>query len=349
MDPENKLFDQEIVPQFEDSDFIPMNFDNDVQVPSVPGADANSAQDGNQNPQNPNAPANPPAAGEDQNQDIVFNDDISGLKPLDETDKTIEELKAKGYNVTKSEENETDKKTELEINQLQKTIESADKFLQKPHLDLIKIKFETDKASQYRAVGKEALIGSEVFNIEVEAELSRFEDDPVIAEIMADKIRNEVKETVVKQSKERLNAINSEIEKKFTEKQNANKQNLQTSLKKYHADGFLNFKPTGEELNEVYQNFISGNFAKSVKDNPDVMVEFALFQKYKTQLLEAFGGGTYGKGVADAVKTIQGDQKPTHFGTALNPQNSSEKSKNNSNWSSVIAENDDRLKDKVVI
>lgn len=347
MDPEN-VFDQEIVPQFDESDFIPMNFDDDGGTPPPPpNSEASSEENQNQNQGNQ---GNDDAGKEgNQNQDLVFNDDISALQSKDETQKVIEKLKAEGYEVKRNDDNSPDKKTELEINQLKNIVETATNFIKKPNLELIRIKFENDKAQQYKNSGRENMIGKEEFKIEVEAELSRFEDDPVIAEIMADKLRNEIKETVIKQNNDKLETINSELQRKYTEKLTENRNRLQESFKKYHKEGFLNVKPSPEEINEVYQDIISNNFAKSVKDNPNELVEFALFRKYKTQILEAFGGGTYGDGVADAFKTIEGKDKATHFGTSMNNQNSNEKSEKVNTWSSVIAENDERLKGAVVV
>lgn len=332
---ENELFNTPVNLRSDDDDYRPVNF-------------GGNTEDNLENNPNPNGQQDPPPADDV----VVFDDNLETLEGETEEDKIIKELTAKGYVVNKQEEVPIDQQFREKLQVIDSVISKANEFIALPNVEICKEKIRTDKANFYRTTGRESMIGSEEFNIDVDAEAERFVDDPAFAEIYANNVRRDVREGILKQKQDEKEGITKEIDTVYNTKINENKSNLQASLNKKYKEGFAGQKFSQEELNVVYKNVISGNFTKQVKDNPDVLIELALFQMYKEKILGKVGGPTYGEGVKAAVDSFNGkDATRSPLGIAID-KSASANSRTGAykrDWSDIVDMNDESMKGKKVI
>lgn len=333
---ENEMFNTPVNLRSDDDDYLPIGFGDNFE---------------NQEGDNPNSQRgqNPPA----NEEAIVFDDNLEDLQGESEEDKLIKDLTAKGYVVNKQEEIPLDEQYREKLKLIDGVIEKANQFISLPNVEICREKIKTDKASFYRTTGRESLIGSEEFNIDVDAESERFIDDPAFAEIYANNVRREVKEGILKSKQEEKDGVTKEINSAYTSKITENKTNLQASLTKIYKEGFAGQKFSQEELNHVYKNVISGNFSKQVKDNPDALIELALIQAYKEKILgKTNGGPTYGEGVKAAVDALRGKEATrSPLGVAIDKSGSanSRTGAYTRDWSDIVDMNDESMKGKKVI
>jgi hypothetical protein len=333
---ENEMFNTPVNLRSDDDDYLPVNF----------GGNPEGQQNDDFNPQGQQDP--PPA-----DEVIVFDDNLETLEGESEEDKIIKELTAKGYVVNKQEEIPLDEQFREKLKVIDSVIAKANEFISLPNVEICREKIKTDKANFYRTTGRESMIGSEEFNIDVDAEAERFVDDPAFAEIYANNVRREVKEGILKQKQEEKDGVTKEIDSAYNSKVTENKSNLQASLTKIYKEGFAGQKFTQEELNVVYKNVISGNFSKQVKDNPDALIELALIQAYKEKILgKTAGGPTYGEGVKAAVDALRGKEATrSPLGVAID-KSANANSRTGAykrDWSDIVDMNEESMKGKKVI
>lgn len=275
-------------------------------------------------------------AGDDENK-LVFTTDFSKTAESDE-DKMISELKAKGYNVEKTDTDSVEKQFETRLNHLDGLITQANDFIKQPHLAVVTEKVKTDKRTYYKSIGKEASVGSPEFNLEVEAELDRYKDDPVLTQIYADNIRNEVRNGVLAKAVEDKQKLDSEIGEKIKEREAKTMESFQAAFKEHFEKGIMGVTFSNDQINEAYSFVLSGKLAQVTKDNPSILTELALIHLNRERFAEKLGGPTYGEGVrAAAAALTSDDKKRAHLGTAV--QKGSAGSGNSgfkSDWSDVV-------------
>lgn len=125
-------------------------------------------------------------------------------------------------------------------------------------------------------------------------------------DLYADNLRTKIDNAV-----DKLTRQNSEIQNKqqeFVDKKNiAFKNTLQDSFVDIASkDSFYGVKVEKDDIKETYNDIITGKFYKDVENNPKLIVELAMFKKYKDIIQSKTSGPSYSDGVKDIVSEIRG-------------------------------------------
>ncbi len=262
----------------------------------------------------------------------------------------IEKLKSLGYDVSKKEVPNEDQVFNDKMKIYENSIEQSEQFIALDDDRIVQEKVKFDLMSKYRSTGREHLINSQEFEIEAEAEFDTYDSNDALKKIYADNIRRDIKEGVLAKTTNAKQQLIEEQSKKIDQKINESKANLRNSFNEIFAQGLLGMKFEKEEIQNAFDYISSGKFSKEIKDDPNSLAELALYRLNRDKIVSKIGGPTYGEGVRDAIKELEGGKKDTsHISNAM--QKSAGKSQSNSvrDWSSFLDENSDEIKDKKII
>lgn len=282
---------------------------------------------------------------EDQNDDLTFDDDLtsedSGKKvvpepakaaaSLDEIDfdddkvaeededsfkaeEAIEKLKKLGYNVGKDEINDPSAEKLQKVNEIDRVVENIERFINQDDLVLCRQRVIQDLTDDYTKRGLASEINSEDFKADVEAQMDEYTYNTRMASLEAKTIRNEMKQFISEKTAEK-ETIQKEIEEQKNMEIKNHRLELQKSFKTYKDKTLFGKKLTAEVIQNAYKKMVSGEVAEKVNNDKNIQAEFALFLELRNEISKA-GGATYGEGVADTVKALNGEQPATK--TSLN-------------------------------
>lgn len=275
-----------------------------------------------------------------------------GSAAADEDEELIKKLKEKGFKVEKEELENEDELFNRKLEQQEIAIQKSQEFINLPDAKLVSEKIKWDIAEKYRAVGKQHLIGTEEFEIEVEAEIDGYTSDDRMLKIFADNIRRDVKDGVLAKSLKAKDDLLAEKTKKIDAEINQKKANLRNSLNEIFNKGIFGMKFQKEDIQKAYDYISSGQFSKEIKDDPNSLAELALYRLNRDTIVSKIGGPTYGEGVAAAVKELEGSSKQStsHISNAMQTHAGKGGEESISrNWSSVLAPDSEELKNKTII
>lgn len=334
--------DQSISLGFEGDGDVPLVFDDEAQEPT--GLENQNL--GNQG----QAPAGDQSAFEDaftDNQQAVADDAATE----ETTEQLIEKLRAKGINVPDPEVIDEEKEFNDRLALVEQSIKNTQEFLALSDTEIIKEKIGYDLRDKYNKTGRAHLIGTDEFELEVEAEADQYMT-PAMSKIFADNIRRDVQAgSLAPKEAEKtklLNEQSNKIENSIKEKQTA----LKGSFNKLFTNGFLGNKYDKETIQAAYDSVVKGEFATELKNNPDILAEFALFRLNREAIASRNGGKSYGEGVKDAVQAFKGnDSRNTSHLSAAMQKNAGRSQDGNKarDWSNVLDANSEDLKGKVII
>lgn len=244
------------------------------------------------------------------NDDLVFDDEVKTTSTQDELneEEIIAKLKEKGYDVAKKDAVPEDKKQEIELKRIDSFLEQANNFITQNDETVVKEKLKNDLAKSYIAKGKQHLIGTEDFEIDLEAEYSEYEDNATLRKLYAENVRRDVKELIAKNESEK-NKITQETEKEIQSRIAENKMKLQETIKDINKQGIFGLQVSVDAAKEIYKSVVDGSFTKAVNSDPSLVAEFATYLKYREDIKKTIGGPTYGEGVKAAVDALAGNEK----------------------------------------
>ena len=256
------------------------------------------------------------AQAQNQELDIDFEDELTkNVNPSqpqnqENEEDLIKKLQEKGYKIEKEGATSENKEEALEMERIDGLLNQANQFISQPDNVVVKEKLRSDLAKQYSQRGKQHLVGSEEFEIELEGEYSEYENNPAMTKLFADNVRRDVKE-VISQNEQQKNQIVAKREQAEQQKVAENRINLQNGIKAIASsnEGFLGVKITPEVSKKIYNSVISGEFAKTVNSDPNLVAEFATYIEHREEIRKKLGGPSYGEGVKAAVDALLGNNK----------------------------------------
>ena len=302
-----ELFNIPIPVKSEESNLIPMRFSftNDD--------DDNDDDDKEENTNLENVPGDNNQDLENQNISIIKDEELekteiknTSEKDEEDTKELIEKLKAKGIEVKVPEEQTPESEIEKQkLERIDDFIKLANDFIKQDDVSVIKDSLINEISQKYQRLGKEDLIDSEEFTLEVEMELAEYENNPRAAKNYADNIRLNISE--------KINLNKQEKEKIFTQKQekeNSKKLEerkiIRDTISKFNKQKLFGIEANQEILQDVYNSIVSNDIAKTVNSNPEILAEIAFYVKNRESIKENFGKATFGEGVKAIVDEISG-------------------------------------------
>lgn len=286
-------------------------FVDPVTEPAAPSEPIVPENKNQQQQQNQNQDDN--QQNQDSEEGFNFKDEIvekysgQGKDEKQTIEQAMQLLKEQGFNVEKPDNNSPDHQENLEFERITGQINYAKDFLNKSDDEVIKEKVYTDLSKKYSDFGKGNLIGSEEFNDDVEMELEQISASSVQKKMYADNIRNNVSSFLKGQEKAKEQIIQNREDrnmKAIAEK----RRNLQSSIQNISKSKFLGLDVNPEQAQEVYNDITSGNFTKTINENPDLVAKFAFFIKNLESIENNLSGATYGEGVKATVDAIRGNK-----------------------------------------
>jgi hypothetical protein len=284
---------------------------------------APAAQPDQQNEPNPQAPVvtapviggvgDPnPAGTPNPEPKVKFDDElVNKYAQKQSTDELSEEeliqrLQQKGYSApVKEEEKSEDFVENQELQRLNNELQNAENFLKQPDAEVIRIKSRDELIKKYQSLGKAHLVGTEDFEIDLEATVEEITQSEHQAKMYAESIRNGIA-TYKNNVEAQKQNLNTKRQEKRDQAVAQSRLKLQGSLENIVSGGkFFGVDVNTEQALEVYNEITSGEFTKTVNSNPDLVAKFAFFTKNLEAIESLLGGATYGQGVKDTVTAIR--------------------------------------------
>ena len=187
-------------------------------------------------------------------------------------------------------------------------------------ISVIKDSIINEVTQKYQRLGKQDLIGSEDFDLEVGMELSEYENNPRASKIYADNIRLSISEKI-NLNKSEKNKILSAREESEKAKKLEERVKIKETISKFNKEKLFGMEATPEILQDVYNSIVSNEISKIVNSNPEIIAEVAFYVKNRDSIKENFGKATFGEGVKATVDAITGknaQQTPTSLNNAMN-------------------------------
>lgn len=295
--------------QMEDDGLIPMNFDyGGVPPEEDAGSAVNQLANQNQQQAAPEGQAQqqqaPPEGQANENAPAALDFNRKPQQQEQEGAQTqeqiIADLKSKGFDVTAPGGNQAQEDPRIsESNQLKSELGQAQALLGQTDDVIIKEKFTDNLKRKYTNERRQHLIGSEEFNLEIEADIEELNQNKFNKNIVADNIRRDV-QGYASQKEAKLQGINTAIQSENETKANENRTALQAQFTDFHKNGFMNVDIPANIAEEVYNDVISGKFNQEIKNDHNLVAQFALFTKLQKTFTDKLGQPTYGEGVKAA-------------------------------------------------
>ena len=281
---------------------------------------------------------------------VKFEDELVdkySKKPNDgelSNEELIQKLQERGYSAPeKVEEKSEDFVENQELQRLNNELQNAENFLSKSDDEVVLLKSRDDIAKKYTSLGKAHLIGTEDFDIDVEAQVDEISVSETQKKLFADNVRNGIEnyKGTIEQQK---SILNTKRQEKKDQAIAQNRLKLQGSIENIVSGGkFLGIDVNAEQAQAIYGEITSGEFTKTINSNPDLVAKFAFFIKNQEAIESAFGGATYGQGVKDAVSAIRDKGSQTSkspISQAINSSNAQGGTNRLASWKLPVIEED---------
>lgn len=205
--------------------------------------------------------------------------------------KTEEEVK--NFFEGKNPEEEKKKTFDDELAEVSNIVSILNDTINLKDEDLMREKLKNEA----RKLGKD--VTNEDVLIEIEDELDEMSNRGVL-DIKAEQIRFQIQQVLSIKNSEKQKLVDQKTQIE-TQKENAEKQNLQGALVEFlNNDNFYGIKLSKEVISEVYKEIRSNKFLDAIKSNPKEQAELALMKRFKEQIFKKASGKTY----ADGMKAI---------------------------------------------
>lgn len=264
---------------------------------------------------------------------------------------TIAKLQAAGYEVKKAEIVDQDAQIKEKLDFHQKNIDDAKVFIARDDKYIVTEKLKNDKADTYANTGRQHLINSEEFNIEIEAEMEANYENPALLKMYADNLRGAIKNNVIDKNDTERKKIVSEVETTKTKEIEQKQLQLDGSFDKIFKDGYLGLTFEKQDVIDARNNVISGKFSDEIKNNPEILAKLALVYYQEQKLIDKVGQPTYGEGMAAAYHALNGsdktNSKTSPATVAQNMGTAGQGTFQVNKWLNLA--NEDEVKDKKVI
>lgn len=244
----------------------------------------------------------------------LFSEDLFKENEKDEQQKgpdaeLIAKLEAQGFKVEKKEVVDKEAEITKKIEFHEKNINDAKEFIAKDDKYIVLEKLKNDKADMYSNTGRQHLINSEEFNIEIEAELEANYENPAILKMFADNLRSAIKQNVIDKNDNEKQKIVSEIQIEKAKDIQERTKKLDGSFDTIYKDGYLGLKFEKQEVIDARNNVVNGKFTEEIKNNPEILAKLALVYYQEQKLIQKVGQPTYGEGIAATYHTLNGGDK----------------------------------------
>lgn len=267
----------------------------------------------------PNEPQNESNGNSTENEnetDINFEDELVTEKNEIKPEDAIKLLESQGYKVEREGNLDPLKQKEHEINQIDTVINNLKNALQADDIVLCREKVVDDLIRKYKSSGRENLINSEEFKLEVEAGMEEFQYNERLVSLQAAQVRSDI-QAFINDRTNLKNKISAEVREARDKEIQENRKALQEEFKKYNGQVLFGQRLEQKDLVNAYKTLVSGDFASKIEKDKSLQAEFALFLELKPKLAGQSGSGTYGEGVAAAVNALNGGtQKVTESSLA---------------------------------
>ena len=276
------------------------NIDNNA-APVINFDDTDDKPKGDENHQNNNP-----------NQ-INFEDDTASAEEDDifKEEEAIEKLKALGYDVKKDEPQNAFEAKQVQIQSIDQIISGLESYLGYDDMELCKQKAIEDLKADYKKTGREGLINTEEFKLELESTIQEYEYNPRLTKLEANTIRNDIN-NYINQKKSEKQGIVAEVEKEQADRIKQNRLSLQNKMTSFANKNLFGNKVDEDIVKNSYKKIVSGDFAKKINEDQELQAEFAIYLELKDRgLISSSGKATYKEGVADAVNAINGKNVKT--------------------------------------
>lgn len=283
----------------------------------------------------------------DSSDDFKFDDNLDDFKkPEDENQKIIAELEAKGFKVEKTQTDPFEEEVKGKMNLLTNSINKAKEYIALSDIEVIHWNEHQKIIDKYKNNGQQ--VDKETIELELEAEMERYKNDKTFASLYAENLRNKITTGLIADREKQLSDLKTQVDAKINEKVSQQREKYQEVLKEIRKNGIFGQKFTDEEIQLYYKEIISGGLTSSLKNDPSLVVEFAIY-KNNREKFKTIDGKSFGEGVKKAAEHMQlDDKKNSFFGTDLN-KSQDDKGNNLNPWTSVIPDDDEKLKGKFVI
>ena len=274
---------------------------DDNAAPVINFDDTDDEPNGNENHQN------------DNHNQINFEDDAAPAEEDDifKEEEAIEKLKALGYDVKKDEPQNAFEAKQVQIQSIDQIISGLESYLGYDDIELCKQKAIEDLKAEYKKTGREGLINTEEFKLELESTIQEYEYNPRLTKLEANTIRNDIN-NYINQKKSEKQGIVAEVEREQAEKIKQNRLSLQNKMTSFANKNLFGNKVNEDIVKNSYKKIVSGDFAKKINEDQELQAEFAIYLELKDRgLISSSGKATYGEGVADAVNALNGNNVKT--------------------------------------
>lgn len=158
-----------------------------------------------------------------------------------------------------------------------------------------------DKKLTYQQEGKD-ISDPEILE-EIELEIETLESSGALS-YAAKSIRDTVRRALEgKEAKVSQHDQSKELTQK--EKETARTESIQNSINEiYKAGPFMGITPTKEDMIDIYKEVSKNKHIEHLNSNPKDAIEFALFKRYKPELVKSLGRPSYKDGVKNTLETI---------------------------------------------
>lgn len=252
-----------------------------------------------------NNPKPEEAAGTDSEK-INYDDDKAPEKTDEfKAEDAIAKLEALGFKVDKSGEPDPIQTKEFEIKEIDRVNTDLKAFVQMDDLRLCREHVVEEIITQWKKQGKTIDLNSEDFKTEVEYEMVQFEDNPRLAKLQANDVK-QILNGAIERNEAKKNEIFNEVKSTRDKEIQENRQALQGVFDSYNGKVLFGQKIEPEHLKKAYRSLTSGDFTKQTESDRTLQAEFALYQLFRKDVANT-GGRTYNEGVAAAVKALEGN------------------------------------------
>ena len=252
-------------------------------------------------------PNSPEAIAAAEAGKIDYEDPNAPVKKEEEfkAEEAIKKLEALGFKVDQNAAPDPLQAKEFEIKELDRINNDLKSYLKLDDMRLCREHVIDEVIKKWQSAGKDPDINSDEFKTEVEYEMVQFEDNPRLASLQANQVK-QILNNAIQKNEDKKTEISTEVKNTRDKAIQENRQALQGTFNGYNGKTLFGVKITPDHLKTAYKSITSGDFTKQIESDKSLQAEFALFLGLRDQISNN-GGGTYNEGVAAAVKALEGN------------------------------------------
>lgn len=238
--------------------------------------------------------------------EIDFEDKDAPVKTDEfKAEEAIKNLEALGFKVEKDGTVDPLQAKEFEIKQLDRVNNDLKEFLQSDDLSLCEQHVVDEIINEWKKTGRTPDLKSEEFKLEVKFQMAQFEDNPRLASLQANQVK-QILNGAIQRNEAKKTEISTEVKNTRDKEIQENRQALQSAFTNYNGKTLFGQKIDAELLKTAYRNITSGEFTKQIESDRSLQAEFSLYLQLRKNI-DNNGNGTYNEGVAAAVKALEGN------------------------------------------